>query len=99
MPRPKRWRWIGFRPGVTYYKPRGVPLRLLDEIKLSMDEVEALRLADYQGMDQIKAAKAMKVSQSTFQRILTAARQKVSESLVEGKAMRIEGGRVRMRHG
>jgi predicted DNA-binding protein (UPF0251 family) len=84
---------------VTYYKPRGVPLRLLDEIKLSIDEVEALRLADYQGMDQIKAAKAMKVSQSTFQRILTAARQKVSEGLVEGKAMRIEGGRVRMRHG
>jgi len=99
MPRPKRWRWIGFRPEVTYYKPRGVPLRLLSEIKLSMDEVEALRLADYQGMDQIKAAKAMQVSQSTFQRILTAARRKVSEVLVEGKALRIEGGQVKMRRG
>jgi predicted DNA-binding protein (UPF0251 family) len=99
MPRPRCWRWIGFRPGVTYYKPRGVPMRLLSEIKLSMDEVEALRLADFQGLDQIKAAQKMKISQSTFQRILTAARQKISQGLVEGKAIRIEGGRVRMRRG
>lgn len=99
MPRPKRWRWIGFQPGVTYYKPRGVPLRHLEEVKLSHDELEALRLADYQGMDQIKAAKKMKISQSTFQRILTSARKKASEGLVEGKAIRIEGGKVRMIRG
>ena len=99
MPRPKRWRWISFRPGVTYYKPRGVPLRYLMEVKLSVDELEAIRSADYQGVEQIKAAKKMKVSQSTFQRILTSARKKVSEGLVEGKAIRIEGGRVKMIRG
>jgi len=99
VPRPKRWRWISFRPGVTYYKPRGVPLRYLREVKLSVDELEAIRSADYQGVDQIKAARKMKVSQSTFQRILTSARKKVSEGLVEGKAIRIEGGRVKMIRG
>lgn len=96
MPRPKRFRWVSFRPGVTYFKPRGIPLRFLEEVKLEVDELEALRLADYQSMDQIKAAKKMKVSQSTFQRILTSARKKVSEGLVKGKAIRIEGGKVRL---
>jgi predicted DNA-binding protein (UPF0251 family) len=76
-----------------------VPLRHLAEVKLSHDELEALRLADYQGLDQIKAAKKMKISQSTFQRILTSARQKASEGLVKGKAIRIEGGKVRMIRG
>jgi predicted DNA-binding protein (UPF0251 family) len=99
MPRPKCWRWIGFRPGVTYYKPRGVPLRFLKEVRLTQDELEALRLADYQGKEQKKAAQEMRVSQSTLQRILTTARQKVSQGLVEGRAIRIEGGRVKMRRG
>ena len=99
MPRPKRFRWISFRPGVTYFKPQGVPMRFLDEVKLAADELEALRLADFQGKDQIEAAKKMKISQSTFQRILTSARQKVSEGLVKGKAIRIEGGKVRMIRG
>jgi len=99
MPRPKRWRWISFQPGVTYYKPRGVPLHFLEEVKLEVDELEALRLADFKGMDQIEAAKRMKVSQSTFQRILTSARKKVSEGLVRGKAIKIEGGKVRIVRG
>lgn len=96
MPRPKRFRWIAFRPGVTYFKPRGVPLRFLSEVKLEVDELEALRLADFQGVDQVKAAKKMKVSQSTFQRILASARKKTSQGLVEGKAIRIEGGKIKM---
>lgn len=92
MPRPRMKRWIRFRPGVTYFKPRGIPLRFLEEVNLRADELEALRLADFQGLDQIKAAKKMKVSQSTFQRILSSARKKVSQGLVEGKAIRIEKG-------
>jgi len=96
MPRPKRFRWIAFRPGVTYFKPRGIPLRFLEEVNLTVDELEALRLADFQGLEQIEAAKKMKISQSTFQRILTSARKKVSQGLVEGKAIRIEGGKVRI---
>ncbi|MFZ5365875.1 MAG: DUF134 domain-containing protein [Patescibacteria group bacterium] len=96
MPRPKRPRFVGFEPGVTYFKPRGIPLSLLEEVDLTVDELEALRLADFEGLDQIKAAKKMKVSQSTFQRILTSARKKIAEALVKGKALRIEGGEFRM---
>jgi predicted DNA-binding protein (UPF0251 family) len=99
MPRPKRFRRVFFQPGATYFKPRGVPLRFLEEINLAVDELEALRLADHQGMEQIEAAKAMAVSQSTFQRILTSARHKVSQGLVEGKAIRIEGGKVKLVRG
>lgn len=92
MPRPRMKRWIRFRPGVTYFKPRGVPLRFLEEVSLRADELEALRLADFQGLDQIKAAQKMKISQSTFQRVLSSARKKVSQGLVEGKAIKIEKG-------
>ena len=90
MPRPKSSRRIGFKPEVTYFKPRGVPMRFLEEINLATDELEALRLADFKGLDQVKAARKMKVSQSTFQRILSSARKKVSQGLIEGKAIRIE---------
>jgi len=83
-------------PGVTYFKPRGIPLGMLEEVGLAMDEFEAIRLADLEGLDQIKAASQMKVSQSTFQRILTSARKKISEALVCSKAIRIEGGVFRI---
>lgn len=95
MPRPKILRFISFLPGVTYFKPRGIPLRMLEEVELTVDELEALRLADYQNLDQTKAAKSMKISQSTFQRILTSARKKVSNALVTGKAIKIHGGKFR----
>lgn len=65
-------------------------MRFLEEINLATDELEALRLADFKGLDQVKAARKMKVSQSTFQRILSSARKKVSQGLIEGKAIRIE---------
>lgn len=96
MPRPKRPRCISFLPGVTYFKPRGIPLSLLEEVGLSVDELEAIRLADYKDLDQNKAAKKMKISQSTFQRILTSAHKKIAEGLVQGKAIKIEGGEFKM---
>lgn len=96
MPRPKRPRCIGFLPGVTYFKPRGIPLSLLEEVGLTVDELEAIRLADYKDLDQNEAAKKMKISQSTFQRILTSAHKKIAEGLVQGKAIRIEGGKFRI---
>ena len=71
-------------------KPRGIPLRFLAEVKLSIDELEALRLADFEGLDQPKAAKKMKISQSTFQRILAGAHKKVAQALIKGEAIRIE---------
>ena len=90
MPRPKINRRINFDPKVKYYKPQGIPMRILEEVELLPDEVEAIRLADYEGNNQTEAAKQMKISQSTFQRIVTKARHKIAQAMVEGKAIRID---------
>lgn len=92
MPRPVKPRWVEFSPGVTYFKPAGIRMRDLDEVRLGLDEVEALRLKDLVGLEQEECAERMGVAQSTFQRILTAARNKVAVALIEGKALRVEGG-------
>ena len=94
MPRPKKPRWISGQPGVTYFKPQGVPLRILSQVCLEVDELESLRLADLEGLSQKKAADQMNVSRATFGRIVAQARQKVADALVHGKAIRIEGGKV-----
>lgn len=96
MGRRRKPRWIDFQPGVTYFKPRGITLASLEEVGLTLDEVEAIRLADLEGIDQTKAAKKMKISQSTFQRILKSAHKKIAEALVLGKAIKMEGGEVVM---
>ena len=90
MARPFKHRCIDFDPSVTYFKPRAIPLSELKEVNLKTDELEALRLCDVKNFDQIDASKKLKISRSTFQRILTSARKKVSEALTEGKAIRIE---------
>ncbi|MBU2229283.1 DUF134 domain-containing protein [Patescibacteria group bacterium] len=90
MVRPRKIRKIQFNPKVLYYKPRGIPLRNLEEVALSMDEVEALRVKYVKGFDQIVCATNMKVSQSTFQRILSSANKKIAEAIISGKAIRIE---------
>ncbi len=92
MVRPRKPRRVAFLPGVTYFKPRGIPLRLLEDVQISLEELEALRLKDLEGLEQEEAAELMGVSRPTFQRILEQARQKVAEGLVLGKALRIEGG-------
>lgn len=89
MVRPRLCRRIRIKPKAYYYKPRGIPLRHLEEIALSKEELEALKLSDFQGLNQIEAAKKMATSQSTFQRILSSARKKVAAALVGGKALRI----------
>ena len=89
MVRPFKRRFIRFNPNVVYFKPRAVPLSLLEEVDLNRDELEALRLCDYKNLEQTEAAEKMKISQSTLQRILTSARQKVAEALTEGKAIKI----------
>ncbi len=89
MTRPRLCRRIRFNPKVTYYKPQGVPMRLLDEVDLTAEEVEALRLKNIKNLDQIEAAKLMKTSQSTFQRILSSAYKKISRAIIEGKAIKI----------
>lgn len=89
MPRPRLCRNIEFNPNITYFKPQGVPLRDLDVIELSMEEMEAYRLRHVEGLDQNKSALQMKTSQSTYQRILNSAYKKVALALVRGKAIKI----------
>lgn len=90
MVRPIKPRKIQFDPDVVYFKPRAVPLSMLEEVGLSLDEVEALRLCDLKGLEQKDAAKKMRISQSTLGRILCVARKKIAEALIEGKAIKIE---------
>jgi predicted DNA-binding protein (UPF0251 family) len=92
LPRPRRRRWVGHEPGVTFFKPRGVPMNQLEEITISIEEYEALKLADLQGKSQKDSAERMGVSQPTFNRLLSAARKKISNAIVNGKAIKIEGG-------
>lgn len=89
MPRPKLYRKIRFNPPVTYFKPQGVPMRILSEVELSHEELEALRLKNIKNLDQIECAQKMNTSQSTFQRILSSAYRKISQALIEGKAIKI----------
>ena len=89
MVRPRLCRRIRFNPSITYFKPRGVPMRNLEMVELTTEEVEALRLKNQKDLKQIECAKKMKTSQSTFQRILSSAYDKITEALVEGKAIKI----------
>jgi predicted DNA-binding protein (UPF0251 family) len=79
-----------------YFKPAGIPLRDLKEVPLTLDQLEALRLADLEGLYQAEAAARMKISRPTFARIVTAARRQVAEALVNGKALRLGGGSVHL---
>ena len=90
MPRRKAHRNICGRPSITYYKPAGIPLRDIDEIELTLDEYESIRLADYKGLYQEDAAKQMNVSRQTFGRIINSAHQKIADALVNGKAIAIK---------
>ncbi|KUK83485.1 MAG: hypothetical protein XD98_0334 [Microgenomates bacterium 39_6] len=96
MPRKQKVRKVGFSPQTTYFKPRGIPLSSLQEVNLNLDELEALRLVDLSGQEQITAAKQMDISQSTLQRILVKAHKKVAQALVCGFAIKIKGGEVIM---
>lgn len=90
MPRPKKYRCVGCKPNANYFKPRGIPLVELEEISLTMDELESIRLADYYGLYHEDAATKMKISRQTFGRILQGAHKKVAECLLMGKALRID---------
>jgi len=92
MPRPRRCRRVWGEPHFSYFKPSGIPTRQLQEIVLSVTEYEALRLKDLEGLDQDEAAKKMNVSQPTFHRLLVSARKKITDAIVNGRAIRIQGG-------
>lgn len=92
MSRPVKCRRICGEPGADYFKPRGIPIRDLEVTALTMDEFEALRLADLEGLYQDAAGARMRVSRQTFGNILDSARRKVADCVVNGKAIKIEGG-------
>lgn len=90
MPRPKKIRCVQCQPDATYFKPRGIPLIELEEILITIDELEAIRLADYEGLYHEEASMKMQISRQTFGRILSIAHKKVAECLLRGKALKIE---------
>jgi predicted DNA-binding protein (UPF0251 family) len=85
-------RWIRHQPPAQFYTPHGVPLGRLRGVTLSLDGMEALRLADAEGLDHGQAAELMGISRPTFSRLLAEARGIVATGLANGWALRIEGG-------
>lgn len=96
MVRPRKNRRVAFSPDVIYFKPRGIPLRDLEEVRLTVDELEAIRLSDGMDLSQEEAGRRMEVSRATFGRIVQNARKMVADALVNGKAIRIDGGTYRL---
>ncbi len=92
MPRPVKCRRVNFLPEVKYFKPAGILMRDVEEVCLSIEEVEAIRLKDLEGLEQEESAKMMNISRPTFHRILNSGHQKIAEALFSGKAIRIDGG-------
>jgi predicted DNA-binding protein (UPF0251 family) len=83
---------VDFSPNVTYFKPAGIRLIDLDESILNVDEFEAVRLKDLEGLEQEECAQKMNISQPTFHRLIVSARKKIADAIVNCKAIRIEGG-------
>jgi predicted DNA-binding protein (UPF0251 family) len=96
MARPFKCRRVYGGPVADYFKPRGIPVSALEEVNLTVDEFEAIRLADLEGMYQEEGAKKMKVSRQTFGNIINSAHKKIADSIVNGKALKIKGGVVKM---
>ena len=89
--RPRKYRIVRIDPRISQFSPRGKPGRP-DEVNLSIDEYEAIRLFDHTGISQKEAAKSMNISQQTFSRVLKRAHKTVSDAIVNGKIIRIQGG-------
>ena len=87
MPRRKKMRYCRGVEGYNLYKPAGIPMSQLDVIELGLDELEAMRLCDFDGQQQEDAAEAMGVSRGTIQRLLQSGRHKVLDALVGGKSL------------
>jgi predicted DNA-binding protein (UPF0251 family)/DNA-directed RNA polymerase subunit RPC12/RpoP len=94
MAKPKKDRRVQYPPSVVYFKPQGIPMVQLEQETLTVDEYEAIRLVDKDGLDQQQAAGRMGISRATCARIVESAHKKIAEALTEGKAIRIEGGNV-----
>lgn len=97
MPRPKKERIVSTPPLYSSFKPTGIQKSLLQQISLTLDEYEAIRLSDYLSMEHKEAAEEMEISRPTFSRLLEQAHKKVAAFIVEGKELSIDGGRIHFR--
>ena len=96
MARIPKWRRVTFIPEITYFKPAGKPSRALEEVRLSVEEAESIRLKDLEELEQEECARRMSISRPTFHRVLRSARSKLADALLNGKAIRIKGGNFEM---
>jgi len=92
MARPVKLRCVTQLPSTGVFRPVGIPANVLQEVRLSVEEVEAIRLKDLEGLEQEQCAEKMHISRPTFHRILELARRKLADALINGKAIQIEGG-------
>ncbi len=95
MPRPRVPRRIRCNPDATFFKPAGIRMIELEEVVLGLDEIEAIKLKDLEGLEQEECANKMDISQPTFHRLVVSARKKIADALLNGKSIRIEGGSFR----
>lgn len=98
MVRPHKERRIEQIPTVTSFKPAGIPMKNIDQLEISFEEMEAMRLFDIERLDQAAAAELMNISRPTFHRLINKAHQKVATALWQGKALVIGGGSYRIDH-
>ena len=96
MARPQKERRVAFNPAISYFKPRGIPMFDLEEVCLTIDQREAIRLSDLLGMSHEEAGREMGVSRATFGRIIQRAREAVADALINGKAINVEGGNYQL---
>jgi predicted DNA-binding protein (UPF0251 family) len=92
MARPEKLRCVAQLPNVGFFRPVGIPASALQGVRLSLEELESIRLKDLDGLEQEECAQQMRVSRPTFHRILESARKKLADALINGKAIQIEGG-------
>jgi len=98
MPRPKKNRKVHKPPFYTRFKPTGIAAKDLNQLTLSLDEYEAIRLADFYGMSQEEAAEEMEISRPTFTRLIEAARKKMADFLINGKVLSLNGGNIHFKN-
>lgn len=96
MARPRKCRHVQYLPNHNYFKPARVPLAELQETVVAVEELEALRLRDLEGLEQEECAIRMNISRPTFVRVVNSARKKITKALVNGYAIRIEGGNYKV---
>jgi predicted DNA-binding protein (UPF0251 family) len=96
MPRPQKCRQVSNLPNVIFFKPAGIPMTKLEEVPLTVDEYEAIRWVDLENLRHDEAALRMGISRPTFTRMLTRAHRRVAAALVQGKALRINGGNYQL---